>query len=764
MTRSRPLPRSSVYTTVVSLALACTASGPSWAQTATPAGDQLEDVVVTAQRRSEKLQDVPISMSAVTGATLENFGDKAFTDYAASIPNLAQSTGAGAGGNGNAFGVSSTRAIAIRGVFGNNTTGFYLNDTPVPMSLDPRVVDIDRIEVLRGPQGTLFGQGSMGGTVRLVTWDPALDAIYGKVDVEGTYVDHGGGGYSTQGTLNLPIIEDNVALRVSAYSAFDPGLFTRTWGGQLDTRSPIIDYPPGGAPVGRKDHVGAEQGEGFSAALKIAPEAVPGLTVTPMFMYQHTNTNGYPLADYTADNFTQTRPLNVPEAVEDTWSFGSLTVKHESSFGRVILSGTYFYRRAYDLEDTTDSNAIVFWGLPYYVPAPLPNVLNTRTWNGEARFESTFNGPLNFVVGFFDSLSERHFRENYFAPGLNEASGGTIGTDLEYTQNTPNADRERAEFIDVTYKPIEQLQFSAGVRHAYLAHEGAYTADGPLNGGTSGPPDTYANAHENDTAPRYTAKYQYAPNQMVYASAAKGFRIGGTNSVLPPICDQDLAALGIKNGGAFNSDSLWSYEIGSKNSFLDDRIRTRAAAYKINWKGIQQSVYLACTFNVVANSGAAESTGAELEMDMALIDHLTLNLSAGYEDAKITEATDASRTVVGQQLTGVPKWSGSATAQYVIPLGERSAFLRAQYEYTGARKSFNNIAPPEGRPLSSYGLLNLRTGINQGPWELTLSARNVFNKLGVIGDLIPEGAELEGRPKLFVTRPRTIGLELKREF
>jgi len=498
--------------------------------------------------------------------------------------------------------------------------------------------------------------------------------------------------------------------------------------------------------------------------MKIAPQFVPGLTVTPMFMYQHANSNGYPLADYTPDNFTQTRPLDVPEAVEDTWSFGSLTVRHESSFGRVILSGTYFYRRAYDLEDTTDSHAIVFWGLPYYVPAPLPNVLNTRTWTGEARFESTFSGPLNFVVGFFDSLSERHFRENYFAPGLNVASGGTIGTDLEFTQNTPNADRERAEFIDLTYKPIEQLQFSAGVRRAYLAHEAAYTADGPLNGGTSGPPDTYTNASEHDTAPRYTAKYQYAPNQMVYASAAKGFRIGGTNSVLPPICAADLAALGIKNGGSFNSDSLWSYEIGSKNSFADDRIRTRVAAYRINWKGIQQSVYLPCTFNVVANSGAAQSKGAELEMDLAPMEHLTLNLSLGYEDAKITEATAQSRTVVGQQLTGVPKWSGSATAQYVIPMGIRTAFLRAQYEYTGARKSFNNIAPPDGRPLGSYGLLNLRTGFNQGPWELTLSARNVFNKPGVIGDLIPEGAELAGRPKLFVTRPRTVGLELKREF
>jgi iron complex outermembrane recepter protein len=763
MTRSRPVPRSMIYLTVISL---CTACLPAVAQNAADStGDQLEDVVVTAQRRQEKLQDVPISMTAVTGEQLENFGNKTFTDYAATIPNLAQSTGAGAGGNGNAFGVSSTRAIAIRGVFGNNTTGFYLNDTPVPMSLDPRVVDIDHIEVLRGPQGTLFGQGSMGGTVRLVTREPSLDSRSGKIDLEGTYVDHGGGGYSAQGSFNTPLIKDNVGLRISGYSAFEPGLFTRTWGGPQDPRSPSIDYAPGGAPTGRKEHVGAEQGEGYSITLKIAPEAIPGLSVTPMYMYQHTNTNGYPLADYTADNFTQTRPLNVPEAVEDTWSFGSLTVKQDLGFGRFIASGTYFYRRAYDLEDTTDAHAIVFWGLPYYVPAPLPNVLNTRSWNGEVRFESSFKGPVNFVVGFFDSLSDRQFRENYLAPGLDQASGYTIGTDLEFTQNTPNADRERAEFIDVTFKPTDKLEFSAGVRHAYLAHEGAYTADGPLNGGTSGPPDTYSEAHENQTAPRYTGKYQYAPDQMVYASAAKGFRIGGTNSLLPPICDGDLAALGLQNGAPFNSDSLWSYEIGSKNSFMENRLRTRAAAYKIKWKGIQQSVYLPCTFNLVANSGAAESTGAELEIDMAVIDHLTLNLSAGYEDAKITEANETSRTIVGQPLTGVPRWSGSASANYVIPLGERTAFLRAQYDFTGARTSFNNIPPADGgRSLSSYGLLNLRAGLNQGPWELTLSARNVFNKLGVIGDLIPEGAELEGRPKLFVTRPRTIGLELAREF
>ncbi len=735
----------------------------AWAQSVAPS-DALEEVVVTATRRAEKLQDVPISMSAITGVTLENFGAKSFGDYVGSIPNLAVGTGAGAGGNGNAFGVSSTRAIAIRGVAGNNTTAFYLNDTPMPMSLDPRAVDIDRIEVLRGPQGTLFGAGSMGGTVRLVTRDPNAQTFSGRVTAEGSQVNHGWGGYSADGTVNIPVIKDNVGLRLNAFSSWDPGLYTRTWGGPQDPRSPSLPYPPGGAPVGSKDHVGGEQTTGFSAALAITPQAVQGLTIIPRFMYQHSTTNGYPLADYSPGNFTQTRQFDIPEAVEDNWDFAAVTAKQEVSFGKFVASGTYFYRRALDVEDTSDINAIVFWGIPYYVPAPLLNILYTRTFTQEARYESTLSGPFQFVVGGFHSSSDRRFFEIYNAPGLNAATGGALGTDLEYTQNSPNTDRERAWFVDSTYQITEAFQVSAGVRRAYLEHQGAYTADGPLNGGFSGPPDTFSKHGEYNTAPRFTSKYQFAPNQMVYASAAKGFRIGGTNSKLPSICDQDLANLGIKNGDAFKSDSLWSYELGSKNSFADNRVRSRLAAYRIDWKGIQQSVYLPCTFNVVSNSGAARSTGVEAEVDMAVIDHLTVNLAAGYEQAKITEATVQSRTVVGQPLTGVPKWSGSATAQYTIPLGERSAFVRAQWDFTGSRTSFNNVAPPVGRPLASYNTLNLRSGVDQGPWELTLFAQNLFDKRGVIGDLIPEGAELAGRPRYFVVRPRTIGLQVRREF
>ena len=745
--------------------LGMTIAPSGWAQSGTSQNSWLEEIVVTAQRRSEKLQDVPISMSAITGATLENLGAKNFNDYAALIPNLSVGTGSGAGGNGNAFGVSSTRAVAIRGVAGNNTTALYLNDTPIPLSVDPRAIDIDRVEVLRGPQGTLFGAGSMGGTIRLVTRDPSAQQRNGKVNMEASLVNHGGGGYSADGFVNVPLVVDSVGLRVSGFSNYDPGVYSRIWGGQLDARSSVIPYPPGGVPTGRKDNIGAQQNTGFVVSLGITPNAIPGLSVMPLFMYQHSNSNGYSLADYEARNLNQFRPFDIPEEVEDTWTFAGVTAKQNTSFGQFIAFGTYFYRNAFDLEDTSDANAIVFWHIPYYVPAPLLNTLITRTLTGEARFESKLAGPVQFVVGVYDSLSERTYRQYYNAPGLNIATsllGAATGTDLEYTQNSPNADRQRAAFLDVTYQVTHDLQLTAGVRRAYLDHEGTYVADGPLNGGSSA---AYAEHGERNTAPRFTAKYQIAANQMIYASAAKGFRIGGTNSLLPDVlCGADLAKLGIINGQPFKSDSLWSYEIGSKNSWGDGHVRSRFAAYQIDWLGIQQSIYLPCTFSVVANSGAAQSRGAELEMDLAPIDHLMLNLSLGYENAKITKSTPQSATVVGQPLSDVPSWSGSLVAQYSIPMGERTGFIRGDYTYTGTRTSFNNVSPPVGRPLGSYSLANIRTGFSQGSWEFALFARNVFDSHGLVGDLLPEGAELPGRPRFFVVRPRTVGIQIRLDF
>jgi iron complex outermembrane recepter protein len=727
-----------------------------------PSSGGLEEVLVTAQRRSESLQTVPLSMDAISGVTLENLGDKNFFDYASSIPNLSVGIGTGAGGNGSGFGVSSTRAVTIRGVAGNNTTGFYLNDTPLPLSLDPRVLDLERVEVLRGPQGTLFGAGSMGGTVRLITRQPSLQQTSGKVDLEGSEVSHGDGGYSADGTVNVPLIEGNVALRASVFSAFEPGYFTRKWGYVTSPPIPL----PAGAPTGEKTGVGASQNTGALISLAIAPTGVPGLTITPTFIYQRSVSNGYPLADFTPNNLLQIRPLNVPEAVDDTWTFAGVTAAYATSLGRFVGSGTYFYRNAFDLEDGTEFSSAVFPVLNYYVAAPLPNNLYTKTFNGEARFESTLRGPVQFVLGVFSELTNRRFYEPYPVPGLNAASGGTIGTDLLFYENAPNTDRQRAIFLNGSYDVTSKLQLSAGVRRAYLEHEFLFMADGYGNGG----PSSNSGHHtEYDTSPRYTAKYQFTPEQMVYASAAKGFRIGGSNQVLPPVCASALAKVGITSGQPFNSDSLWSYEIGAKNAWLDGRIKSRVALYHIDWKGIQQTTTLGaidpkCGYNVTTNSGAARSDGGELEIDAAPLQNLTLNFAAGYENARITQSQLGSLTVVGQPINQVPKWSGSATVQYSVPLGSRALFVRSQYTYAGTRKSFVDVAPPTGRVLDSYSLVNLRFGLTQGPWEAALFARNLFDVRANLGDINPEVGEVPGRPRWLIATPRTIGLQLRRDF
>jgi iron complex outermembrane recepter protein len=733
---------------------------PVLADIAQEPNEGLEEITVTAQRRSESLQVVPISMSAITGDTLENLGIKHFDEYAAMVPNLSVGTGAGSGGAGTGFGVSSSKTYSIRGVFGDNTTGVYLDDSPVPPSMDPRLLDLDHVEVLRGPQGTLFGAGSMGGTVRFVAREASLEQTSGKVDVEGSYADHGGAGYSATASVNIPLIPDTMALRVSALSSFDPGVYTRTWGGTLDPRSPILPYPPGGPPsVGQEDHVGDELDTGVMATLKITPQGVPGLTVTPMFIYQKSSSNGYPVADYAPDDFTQTRPLDVSEGVGDTWNYESLTVKQETSFGKFVFLGNHLYRDGYDREDTTDGNAVVFWGLPYYVRAPIIDHLYFRDWVGEARFESALPGPVQFVTGVYWSQEDRFYYQYYNEPGFNVATGGVYGTDLTFLQNSPNSDRQRAVYSDVTYQATSALSFSAGVRFAHLEHSGTYVASGPLNGGVS---DDYAQHAENDTAPRFTGKYTISPNQLVYASAAEGFRIGGTNPYVPPQCGPALTALGISNGNEFKSDSLWSYELGLKSSWFDGRVRTRVAVYDIDWKNTQHTVVLPCEWSIVANVGSTQSRGFELEVDAAPIEHLTLNVSTGFEDAKVTQASEESDTVDGQPLQNTPRWTAAATAQYTIPMGVRSGFVMGQYTYTDDRVSYNNT--PLGLQLPAYGMANIRMGFNQGPWQAAFFVRNLFNTLGVIGDLLPEGVQLPDRPRLFVTRPRTLGIQVHREF
>jgi len=749
--RGLPLRRNARPAQISILAAAICAALRAAAAVDTGSGsDTLESVIVTAQRRSESLQDVPLSVTAISGETLEKFGDLGFADYAHTIPNLSFGTGSD-------FGVTNGRTITIRGItggryrYGQATTSFYIDDTPVPLALDPRVLDLERIEVLRGPQGTLYGSSAMGGTVRIITKPANTQGVSGSVDAQGFDVNHGGAGYDLSGTVNVPLIADELALKFSAYSSFTPGIFTREWG-VATTPGFIV---PASQPPGEQTHVGNDLEYGGMVSLTYTPQALPGLTVTPMAIYQSTRGNGLPLADFSPNNLVQVRPLNVAESTLDNWSFESLTVKYRTDFGTFISSSTGFHRETLDDEDGTEASQTVFGPNyattplgPVYLASPAPSFLNLTAFTQEVRFESSFEGPVQGIVGGYYNHGTSHTGQDITIPYVDGQPG--------YIQDVPHANNEVAEFGDLTYTPIAPLELSAGIRATslqFVQHDFWY---GWINEGLT---DLTIRHSESAVTPRYTIKYQLDPTAMVYASAAKGFRSGGANAV-PSYCGS--------GGGEFKSDSLWSYEVGAKNTLFDGRMKTRVAAYRIDWNNIQQSILLACTYSVTENAGAATSTGAEVEADIAPLHGLNLTFGAGYDNAKITSVpAGATGFVVGQQLNGVPKLTASLLGEYTVPTSYGAGFVRTQYSFTGRSVSYSVIPVQEGgRVRDEYSLVDLHVGTSTGPWETSLFVKNLFDVRGNLGDEQSETVELQNplRPRYMITQPRTVGLELRWRF
>jgi outer membrane receptor protein involved in Fe transport len=732
------------------------------ADTPSDESNTLSAIVVTAERRAESIQSVPLSVTAISGATLQAFDQVNFDDYAHMVPNLSF-------GTGNTFGITNGREITIRGIAGTNTTSYYINDTPLPISIDPRAIDLERIEVLRGPQGTLFGSSAMGGTVRLITRQPDLSSGFGSADAQ-AYVEHEGGlGYMVSASYNLPIIDNQLALLLSGYSTYTPGVFTGQYGIATQAIGPGGPWPtptvPASQPRQTVTHLGNDVEEGETISLTYRPAALDALSITPMIMHQDQSNNGFALADYTTQNLTQVRPLNNRESDQDIWTFGNLTIKYAAPFGTFIESGTYFHRYSHDTEDGSELISIGGYGGPplggtcvagVYCPSPSPNWVNSNQFTNELRFESSFPGPVQVVAGaYYNKLRQSIISEEVLPY---DAFGNPA-----FTENIPRVNEEAAGFVSGTYNILDKVELSAGVRQSHLEYSNAYIANGWINGG---PSDSPVASSQRATTPRFTAKYKFDQSNMIYANAAKGYRIGGANSQLPdPPCSPPYSS----GTTPYSSDSLWSYELGTKNTWFDGKINSRLAAYRINWNQIQQSILLACSFHVTENVGSALSKGAELELDGTPFANLYVNLGLGYEDAAITESPPGSPLPVGSPLNGVPRWTGSLLGDYSWPVSFGKAFVRAQYSFTGMSISDNNplavnISTVAQRQRGSYSLTNLFVGGKHESWEASLFVKNLLDVRGNLGDEQSEISELPGRPRWAITQPRTVGIDVKKQF
>jgi outer membrane receptor protein involved in Fe transport len=744
----------------VPLLIAGFAVGSAWGQTlaagAGGAGDQsLQEIVVTALKRTESVQDVPASITALSARDLENLGAEQFFDYGRSVPNLSFSVGA-------ADGSLAARGIYLRGVEGANTTGFYIDDTPVLETLDPHIVDIERIEVLLGPQGTLYGAESMGGTVKIVTAQPTTSGFSGQIHTGISDTDHGSWNQLVEGDVNVPL-SSTLSFRASGFYQFDSGWFTKWIGPETAP-----------APVTVLNDVGSMTYYGGQVALKYEP--VEGLAITPRLMYQETDQNGVPYATYNADNLLQREVYDIHEGGTDRWWLGSLTINYTAPFGSFVSSTGVFDRRTFETEDDSDDLSYSL-SLPPAdtVPGPITRAIGLHRFAQEMRFVSSFSGPFQFLLGGFYSTSTRPRNYEWTSPDLTAKTGWP--TDLALAFLDQRQTGEYAMFGNVSYDILSNLKATVGVRW----YRDTATFDQSTNGLFFGGAGTYTvpPLNEKGYTPKYELEYKVTPDILAYASAAKGFRPGGDNIELPPGpapfgCDTDLHNLGVTASdiSTFRSDSLWDYETGIKTSFLDHRYTLNVTAFNIDWDNIQQLVALPlCGYGYTGNSGKAEITGTELQFNGRPVPELTLGLAFGYENAHITQRGFGSPQPVGSPIYQVPDVTVSANAEYARPLSARWAgFGRVDYSHTGQSFSGNNaIANPETGIAETlrrapYNITNLRSGVRSDQWEFAAFVKNLTDVHANLADAILIGATIPGQPRFEINQPRTIGVELRYRF
>lgn len=756
-------------------------AAPTWSQTASvtaPSSTELTEVVVTAQRRSENLQDVPLSVQAFDQAALTQGGIKNITDLVQRTP------GVNITGN-----IPGNAVITIRGVSpigGLPTTAMYIDDVPVTGvintsytgSPNPLINDTGSVEVLKGPQGTLYGDSAMGGAVKFISNKPDATAFSGRFDVEGDATDAASASYQASGTANMPLVDNLLALRTS--------FLYRRDGGYIDNVSPFTGDVNG-------DNVNAYKTVAARVALGITPDDT--LSIIPAILYQRGEGED---RSYTTSNikgpgpapsYFDTSSLSAfekmtyqPEPSTDRMTLVTLTV--EKHFGGVDLTSIsgYFDRSNYEVTDATPYVLGALQGSALY--APFSNLLttsyttnSTRTYSQEVRLSShDSSAPLKWTTGVFFSDERFNFFQpvvtagltnnlvSAFGPGTTLATlvPGALPNDDVFLGNTTDETHQYAAFGEANYAITDAFKVTLGARAFSLRQSEDRTADGFFNGGPTADNPPSSGFHGID--PRVILEYKITTDNLVYASASEGFRPGIVNSTIPIArCAADLAALGrTSTPSGAQPDSLWNYEIGSKNSFLSDRLRLNAAAFQMNWKKVQLDVDLpTCGFGFEDNVGTARIRGTEVSIDAQLIKGLTVGADATYIDAVLTSAIADVTFRAGDQLPDTPKQWLTAYTEWRGTYGSGvQGFVRADYQWRGnAVRDASIQSDLANYRYEGWSVANLNIGAEWEKYDVRLFVDNVFNK-----DPDIDFVNSWGQWRISTLRPRTVGLSLGVKF
>jgi len=768
----------------------------------------IQTVVVTAQKRKEDPNKIAMSITAISGEALQEQHVTDFTDLTRSVPNISFSQNNGAGP-----GLTNIEMRGVSSSAGSSTVGVYMDDTSVTVSnvysmgtAEPKFFDLDRVEVLRGPQGTLYGASSMGGTIKFIANQPDLKKY--SADLFGQYSSTKGGGSNTSESLvgNIPLIKDELGLRIGVQANAQSGFIN-----QVDVSGNVI-----------ANRINSMNDQEARIALKWKPTR--DLTVLPSVYYQIVNGHGNSAFDLSTLPAYETSIL-VREPSTDKLLIPSLTLSYDMDGANLTSVSSYFQRqfdrildgKNYTTGPLTSTNPTS--GCYIYVAAcggSVPDALLTtiqglqsptsldskvQQFSQEVRLASKEYDPTvtpwTWVGGLYYANERTTITENDPVKGINAAfaqfglspedpnvlyfpGNASLGIApyTPYANPFPNdnlyygheykRDEQKAIFGEANYYFSPALHATIGLRYlkaddSITQQNGLYTAGFNTNNYNQISNTTSSTA----TTPKFALTWETSPTNTLYTSAAKGFRLGGGNEYVPPLlCQADLQALGRTAAPlTYDQDSLWSYEVGNKTRFMDNRVSVNADLFYLNWKNLQQYVVLpSCQFQYNTNVGNATSEGAEFDIKFKPVPEWLLGFAAGYTKATLADNDGLTKdgilgAVKGAQIEGVPKFNAQISAKYNFSvMDDKSGFILAAMHWVGSSHGALNPTDPDYiRP--QYHTVDLSTGLSFEAFDISLFVKNALDDNTII--MHPSvNATLQG----YRANPREIGANISARF
>ena len=762
-----------------------------------PAGSALSDgsdIVVTATRRAETISKVPLSIAAFTQENLDARGVRDLRDVINQTPGVDITRVPGAGSAGQ-------NRIVIRGIDSNAgaaTSAIYVDDTPIQArnsslnyngSTIPFIFDLDRVEVLRGPQGTLFGASAQGGAIRFITPTPSLTEYSSYARASVNVVDGGDAGYEIGAAAGGPIIEDVLAIRFSAYRRED--------GGWIDRQS-WLD------PSDRETNVNKTKTFVGRATLLFQP--TEWLSISPSYYRQELTfsdnaplwlncpaTTGSPLnptlnpcpngrADPGNGRYYSYSPVKQPSVD----NFDLPAVRVVGTFGSVSLTSvtSWFRRDVEDINDATQNNARVYFGNNYLFPIVpgVPRTIGIQNPNARQRnFTQEFrvaagdtDDPIRLTAGLYYSRSRissvvpitlpQRAALYRFRFGVADPAARFMVGDAIYFGEEDTIEKEYSAFANVDVKLVDRLTLTLGGRYSKNKLDFDVLERGVSI--TNGSARVTGRQESKPFLPKASLAFQATPNALYYATYSEGYRTGGVNKTLPNTCATESAALGL-SPATFDPDKTKSYEIGTKNRIGGGALQYELSAFYIKWNNIQQQLRLNCAFSLITNTGSATSKGFDANVTLRPSRNFTVGIAAGYVKATYDDTVQigTAPVLVGGQTLGSAPWTVNVNGEYHFEAGDHDPYVRAQFNFRASPRGLYLYQIPTSTtydPFRRYPedneTLDVRAGMNFGNVNVALYAENVLNYGGVLTEqpAFAQSTLVKGA----ATKPRTIGLQL----